>query len=287
MSSISNSSWCTAENSSNESIKFIDGVSGKSSNLKVFYTVDSEIKAQNANNDAQNCQILLRTNERIEQKSKSDSRTVCFGKTLQFVQEIKEFYTWKVPWIIILLSVVQVVVYFVACNVSIARLTFNPHLKTNIWRYFTYHSVHFNLTHLMLNVVLQVLIALPLETTEGHLRVLIVYFSGVVFGAIGSLLFNPTQSIVGSSGGVFSLLFGHMSQCTLNWRIISYRSFRMTAILLLFFSDLLFSVLKHIYWSSVEPKISFSAHICGSVAGYFTGLLVFKKEKRRRSPTEY
>lgn len=44
---------------------------------------------------------------------------------------------------------------------------------------------------------------------------LVVYLSGVFFGAVGSLLLNPTQSIVGSSGAVYSLLFSHISQCIL------------------------------------------------------------------------
>lgn len=156
--------------------------------------------------------------------------------------------------------------------------------------------------------------------TEGHFRVLLVYFSGVTFGAIGSLLLNPTQAIVGSSGGVYSLLFSHISQSVLvrngislfykipsilllimiaiasiqyafrylymvfvviisiqNWKQISYRRFRMAAVLILFFSDVLFVLLKQFYWSNAEPKISFIAHISGGAAGLCTGLIIFKR----------
>lgn len=61
----------------------------------------------------------------------------------------------------------------------------------------------------------QILIAFPLESTEGHYWVLVVYFAGVLFGAIGNMIFNPTQTIMGASGGVYSLLLSHLSQCTL------------------------------------------------------------------------
>lgn len=51
---------------------------------------------------------------------------------------------------------IQIVVYFVACNNSIAILTFNPRQKHDLWRFFTYYTVHYNLIHLVVNVILQV-----------------------------------------------------------------------------------------------------------------------------------
>lgn len=152
---------------------------------------------------------------------------------------------------------IQIVVFFVACKDSIAHLTFNPRKKHDLWRFFTYHAVHYSFTHLLLNVVLQVkhffvfkyksfqnfsifkpspleqksllecdrcfyfsncqiLIAVPLETEQGHFRMVIVYFIGVGFGAVGSMLFDTwNQTIIGSSAGVYSLLFSHLSQCFL------------------------------------------------------------------------
>lgn len=47
-------------------------------------------------------------------------------------------------------------IYFVACNGSVTILIFKPQYKYEIWRYFTYHLIHFSLTHLALNMFLQV-----------------------------------------------------------------------------------------------------------------------------------
>lgn len=46
---------------------------------------------------------------------------------------------------------------------------------------------------------------------QGHCRVLVVYFGGVLFGALGSALTNPLQGVVGASAGVYSLLISHIS----------------------------------------------------------------------------
>lgn len=66
------------------------------------------------------------------------------------------------------------------------------------------------------NLYAQILIAYPLELTEGHFRVMILYFSGIVSGSMGSsYVFDKRRAIVGSSAGVYSLLFGHLSQVIL------------------------------------------------------------------------
>lgn len=129
MSSVSNTSWCTAaDSSSNESIKFIDDVGGEGSKSRVSYVVDSD---RNTKKHTQHCRILLKTNEQIKEKAGSNLYRGCFGKGLKLVHEIKEYYTWKVPWIIILLSVVQVCTR--NCRISASVLL----IKTN----FLFYSV--------------------------------------------------------------------------------------------------------------------------------------------------
>lgn len=62
---------------------------------------------------------------------------------------------------------------------------------------------------------LKICIGFPLETEQGHIRILFVYICGVLCGAIGSMRTNPTQSIIGSSAAVYSLLLSHVSHCIL------------------------------------------------------------------------
>lgn len=69
----------------------------------------------------------------------------------------------------------------------------------------------------------QIFIAIPLETEQGSFRTLLVYLGGILFGALGSMVFNPTLSMVGASAGVYSLLMSHISHCILViWIIIAY-----------------------------------------------------------------
>lgn len=59
------------------------------------------------------------------------------------------------------------------------------------------------------------LIAIPLETEQNHFLVGIVYYGSILFGAAGSGLVNPTQSVVGASAGVYGLLISNISHCIL------------------------------------------------------------------------
>lgn len=64
-----------------------------------------------------------------------------------------------------------------------------------------------------------------------------------------------------------------------NWSNISSRILicRLTAVFALFGSDILFSFLKYFHWIQSEPKISFSAHFSGGIAGFIAGLIIFSK----------
>lgn len=70
--------------------------------------------------------------------------------------------------------------------------------------------LHWNKTHLVLNVIVQCLFAIPLEIEQGGLRTVAVYLWGVVFGALGACLLQP-QPMVGSSAGVYAILVSHLA----------------------------------------------------------------------------
>lgn len=54
------------------------------------------------------------------------------------------------------------------------------------------------------------MVGLPLETEQGHLKVFLVYFGGVLGGALGASIFQPNLLMVGASAGVYSLLLSHV-----------------------------------------------------------------------------
>ena len=60
-----------------------------------------------------------------------------------------------------------------------------------------------------LNVLIQLLIALPLETEQGRIRVLVIYIGGVLSGSLGASIFENSL-MLGASSGVYSLLMSHI-----------------------------------------------------------------------------
>lgn len=198
MSSASNLSWCTADNEPDECVQFLGHSSnGHKEDLKVSYVVDNEFRSQKKSSNIQNDGRACASVVQIEKNTTITGYCCCCKNTLRIVRRITELYTLKMPWIIVLLSIVQVcvpfecsmakiyilhshflhvrrhssvcflfvsltsdqvIIYFIACNDSIALLIFKPQRKYDLWRFITYHAVHFNLTHLLLNVALQVLV---------------------------------------------------------------------------------------------------------------------------------
>lgn len=108
MSSGSNLSWCTADNEPNECIQFLDEQSEKGQNLKVAYAISSEFKPTKSNVFTQNDQNVRESVVEVERKTETTTCCCCCRKSLQIVRRIKGLYTLKMPWIIVLLSIIQV-----------------------------------------------------------------------------------------------------------------------------------------------------------------------------------
>lgn len=108
MSSGSNLSWCTADNEPNESIQFLDEQSEKGRNLKVAYAVSSEFKTKKSNVFTQNDRNVRESVVEAQRKTETTTCCCCCRKSLQIVHRIKGLYTLKMPWIIVLLSIIQV-----------------------------------------------------------------------------------------------------------------------------------------------------------------------------------
>ena len=82
-------------------------------------------------------------------------------------------------------------------------------LAGQVWRLFTCMFLHAGITHLMNNMLSLGAIGSFLEPRIGHLRFLILYLGGGIFGNVVSLgtdlLFQKQTLSVGASGGIFAL----------------------------------------------------------------------------------
>lgn len=69
--------------------------------------------------------------------------------------------------------------------------------------------IHENPFHLILNVITQTLFAIDLERNQGRLRVVLVYVTGGVAGALGASCVR-SDAVVGASAGGYALLLSHI-----------------------------------------------------------------------------
>ncbi len=74
------------------------------------------------------------------------------------------------------------------------------------WRLFTSIFLHSGIIHIVLNLVLQLRLALHAEVVWGMWRFLPIYFAAGINGALWSAVINPTQISVGASGALMGVV---------------------------------------------------------------------------------
>ena len=124
--------------------------------------------------------------------------------------------------------------------------------------------------------------------------------SGVLAGSLATSVLDPAVCLVGSSGGVYSLLAAHLANLVLNYPAMRWAALRLTAILAIASVEVSFSfqtklnqiVTKHLCFLKVGvavygryadtgPPVSYLAHIWGSLAGVSIGLVILKNFQQR------
>lgn len=96
-------------------------------------------------------------------------------------------------------------------DLAYQTLAFSPIRKLELWRYFTYSLLHAGTAHLLINIILQLVIAFPLETEVGHMIVVFVYLGGVLSGSLAATISTDSSLMVGASSGIYSLLMSHVA----------------------------------------------------------------------------
>lgn len=89
-------------------------------------------------------------------------------------------------------------------------LKYDPHRRSEIWRYLTYMFVHTDFGHILGNLILQIFLGLALELVHQWWRVSLVYVAGVLAGSLGHSLTTAT-SLAGASAGVYALITAHIA----------------------------------------------------------------------------
>ena len=174
-------------------------------------------------------------------------------------------------------------------------LILHPGKRSQAWRFLTYSLVHATgYEHLLVNVVLLLLVALPLEMSHGGLRVGSVYSLAVLAASLTSSLFQPGTFLAGASGGVYALSTAHLASMLLNWRedslILRQRVRNRQAAaptfgkvvrfgrILLVSSILAVDVLGSVVGEQ-KSSISHLAHLVGAVVGVLVGLVLLRNRR--------
>jgi membrane associated rhomboid family serine protease len=147
-------------------------------------------------------------------------------------------------------------------------------LDHEYWRLITFGFLHSNLTHVLLNTVLLLLVGPVVERRAGTAWLLLIFLSASVASGAGILFKHqlwPSQGAsIGASGGLFGLLGAAL---VLVYRLPSQSRFVRVGLIVVLILGLTYSVF---------PGISMVGHIIGLIAG--TAIALFIRADGRAKP---
>ncbi|XP_031635939.1 rhomboid-related protein 2-like [Contarinia nasturtii] len=203
---------------------------------------------------------------------------------------------WPPPLTMITFSVIQTIIFFIAAsynesngnastsiydmpqnNTVLTLLMYDPNKRNEIWRFLSYMLIHYDKSHIMSNLIMQVGLGIPLELINHWWRVTLVYLAGGLAASMGQSLFS-SNGLCGASGGVYSLIVAHIATVIMNWKEMYHPFFQLTVFLIWCGSDTYYSVNEIL--DGVE-SISYVAHLFGAVAGLLVGIGVLQNVKPR------
>jgi membrane associated rhomboid family serine protease len=135
------------------------------------------------------------------------------------------------------------------------------------WRLITGGFLHAGILHLLLNMVSLYFLGALIEPALGRARFVALYGVGLVGGAAGALLLDPTAATVGASGAIFGLFGGAI--VLLRERGIPIMQSGIGVILIL---NLVLSF---------RPGISLGGHLGGLLAGVLAAFVLVQLGERR------
>jgi membrane associated rhomboid family serine protease len=137
------------------------------------------------------------------------------------------------------------------------------------WRLLTAGFLHASLIHIALNMVFLYFIGRTLEPAIGNLNFAVIYFTSLLAGSFGALLFQPDVPTLGASTACFGI-FGALIVVAHDRHIPIWQS------------GLGPTLLINLVFTLTISNISIGGHLGGLVAGLITGWLVVEFGERRR-----
>ncbi len=139
------------------------------------------------------------------------------------------------------------------------------------WRIVTSGFLHDGLAHIFVNMLSLYFVGMVLEPAVGRLNFALIYFTSLLTGSFGALLFTPHAPTVGASGAIFGI-FGAL--------IVVARARGIS----IWQSGLGFWLILNLLFSISFKGISIGGHLGGLIGGLITGWIVVELGERRRQP---
>eukprot|EP00929_Paragymnodinium_shiwhaense_P097834 TRINITY_DN59430_c0_g1_i1.p1 TRINITY_DN59430_c0_g1~~TRINITY_DN59430_c0_g1_i1.p1 ORF type:complete len:647 (-),score=74.51 TRINITY_DN59430_c0_g1_i1:142-2082(-) len=160
-------------------------------------------------------------------------------------------------------------------ELSVHRDCYDQRLQ--IWRWWSYQMLHVDWEHTLSNVLLNLIFGIPLEGSYGSLLTFGIYNLGVLSAACANNLIDIHSSMVGMSGGCYTLFGMHISDLILRWH--AKKRYRCAHMILLF----LFAALDVTFVLVLKQRraLSHGAHMGGLCCGFLVGAVVCTRRDAR------
>ncbi|KAJ8681385.1 hypothetical protein QAD02_017172 [Eretmocerus hayati] len=183
------------------------------------------------------------------------------------------------PYLMICFSIMEITAHCFGNEAALREwLMYDPRRRIQGWRFISYMLLHSNALHLWLNVLIQLMLATPLEVEQGRFAVGTIYLGGGLCGALGASLLQPSESLVGASAGVYALLTSHLAHLYLCHGELRYAGWRMLSVLLLISADVASLPMPELLGCG---QVGWVAHTAGALAGPLIGLAVMPRQSKR------
>lgn len=152
----------------------------------------------------------------------------------------------------------------VAYGANFRPLTFGGQL----WRLFTSAFIHFNIMHLVMNMLCLLSIGRFLEKLIGHAKLFCAYFLTAFTGGMLSMLCHDNTVCAGASGAVFGLFAASTIYILLVWREYNLNARHVLGYMK---NGLVFIGINFLY--GLLPGVDMAAHIGGLLGGIGIGFV--------------
>lgn len=158
-----------------------------------------------------------------------------------------------------------------------SKLIYNPYRRYEVWRYLTYTLIHAGYWHITFNLLIQLAVGVPLEVVHGFTPLFVIYFGGVIGGALGNSIADSHSYLAGASSGCYALIAAHLSNLILNWSEMKNPCIKLLALLTFTCTDFGTAVYeRHFKVGKVAYRTSYGGHIAGALSGLLLGLAVLR-----------